>query len=201
MNARDTDFILASASKARREMLEVAGLNFEICPADLDENAVLEKNADQSGSEKAALLAGAKAVHVSQNIPDTLVIGADQILEFEGQILQKAPDRQAALDKLMNLSGRHHKLISAVAAASGGKILWSHYESAELKMRSLSQEELTAYMDIAGPGLTRCVGAYELEGPGVNLFEEIEGDFFTILGLPLLSLLSYLRQHHQISAF
>lgn len=201
MSKGNKQFILASASKTRREMLSNAGMTFDVVPADLDEEGLIGQNAKLAPKDKAILLAEAKARHISKTYPRDLVIGSDQILEFEGGVLQKASNLEAALDKLRRLSGKSHHLISAVAVAKAGEILWSYHESATLHMRSLEEAELENYIELAGDGVYRSVGAYELEGPGLHLFESVKGDFFTILGLPLLSLLCYLRTNHDLTAF
>ena len=143
-------------------------------------------------------LAHEKALQIARNAPDALVIGSDQILESEGRLLNKAANENEARNKLKNLRGKIHHLFSAVAVAKNEKILWSHTGRADLTMHDISDEFLNSYIGKAGAALTRSVGAYELESHGVNLFENIEGDYFTILGMPLLPLLTYLRREQGI---
>lgn len=192
--------ILASASRARQSMLAQAGLSFEIHPADIDETAILRELKGAEPADKAHILAEKKAAYVSQQFPGALVIGSDQILEIGGDILSKASDKNAAREKLKRLRGKTHHLISAVAVCRDEKILWHHTAQARLTMHDFSDEFLENYMAAAGEGLTRAVGAYELEGAGSWLFSSIEGDYFTILGMPLLPFLNYLRENHGFSA-
>lgn len=188
--------ILASQSKARQEMLRAAGLNFEIFPAPIDEAVLMQKLKAEWATAPAVAenLAAEKALSVSRENPKALVIGADQVLECEGRIFSKARDAEDAKEKLRSLRGRSHRLISAVSVAQNGKRLWHTMQDAKLTMHDFGEAFLEDYCKKAGATLTRSVGAYELEGPGVNLFEKIEGDYFTILGLPLLPLLNYLRR-------
>ncbi|MCB1720193.1 MAG: septum formation protein Maf [Alphaproteobacteria bacterium] len=192
--------ILASQSKTRQNMLRAAGLNFETRPANLDEAAIMAgalkdgKNPD----EIATLLAIEKARSVCAQIPGALVIGSDQILECTGKILSKAANKNEAHEKLKSLRGKTHRLISAVCVAQNDKILWKTTQSAELTMYDFDDNFLQQYMECAGEALTRSVGAYELESLGAQLFDKIEGDYFTILGMPLLPLLKYLRENQGI---
>ena len=189
--------ILASASTARRDMLARAGVTFEAVPAEIDERAVQDVlTADESEIEAAdiaELLAEAKAKDVSERHPNAVVIGADQVLEFEDEIMSKAPDIAAARASLKLLRGASHQLHSAVAIAIGGEVEWSMVDSASLTMRKFSDRFLAAYLADEGADVCSSVGAYRLEGRGLQLFERIEGDFFTILGMPLLPLLGQLR--------
>lgn len=186
--------ILASKSVARTSMLEQVGLSFDSIPADIDEDAYKREGLNPQAIAEA--LAKAKALHVSSFHPDVLVIGADQVLECEGELLSKADNAEQAKEKLKMLSGRTHRLISAVSVAHGGEILWSTCDEARLTMHDLDRGMLDVYCEKAGAALTRSVGAYELEATGSWLFEKVEGDFFTVLGMPLLPLLSYLRMTH-----
>lgn len=187
--------ILASQSVARQKMLRAVGLEFEAIPAHLDEDSLTENAIEQNQSprEIALMLAQEKALAISKDNPEALVIGSDQILECDGQMLYKAENAQAALEKLQFLSHKTHYLISAVTVAKDGEILWMHADSAALTMKNLSDEYIQNYCDKAGEALTRSVGAYEIESLGARLFEKVEGDFFTIQGLPLLPLLAYLE--------
>lgn len=188
--------ILASKSSARQNMLRAAGLEFEIRPAEIDESVAQSSNAPPS--EVAQELARAKALHVAAGHPDALVIGSDQILECEGQILTKAANKDEAREKLKTLRGKTHSLISAVTLAKNDEILWQQTGNAFLTMHNFNDDFLESYIERAGEALTRSVGAYELESTGVQLFETIKGDYFTILGMPLLPLLTYLRTQQGI---
>ena len=189
--------ILASGSPYRRKMLEAAGLSFHVVPADVDEAALKRGLAAQSpkpiSAAVADALARAKAQSVSARHPDATVIGADQILALGDDLLDKPGDLAAARVQLERLRGKTHRLISAVVVAEAGKVLWTHVDEAVLTMRPFSREFLDRYLAEADPGLCQIVGAYEIEGPGIQLFERVEGDHFTIIGLPLVPLLAELR--------
>ena len=192
--------ILASQSRARQMLLANAGLKFEAIPADIDERAVEETSGLSTPSEIAALLAREKALAVSRARPGSIVIGADQTLALEKRLFTKPADRAQALAQLGALAGRSHELHSAVAVARDGKIVFETVAVARLTMRRLSEAAIAAYLDEAGEAVvTSSVGAYQLEGLGVHLFERIEGDHFTILGLPLLPLLDFLRSQHLLA--
>lgn len=187
--------ILASGSKARQEMLTRAGLKFKAIPADIDEKALLAALKNKlPPAEIAAALAQEKAKFVTAQNPGAYVVGADQILVFKGKIFSKAATKEEARASLQKLRGQTHHLISAVCVAKDGEILWDFADSAALAMRNFDDDFLDAYCAQAGEALTKTVGAYELEGRGASLFEKTEGDFFTILGLPLLPLLGFLLQ-------
>lgn len=189
--------ILASASRSRREMLQAAGIVFEIEPADLDERAIRETltSSDEGVDplDVAEVLARAKAEAVSGRHPDALVIGSDQVLALENEIFEKPPDVARAREMLKRLRGATHQLHSVVALASGGEADWTWSDTAHLTMRPFSVDFLEDYLVKAGPGILESVGAYRLEEIGVQLFEAIEGDYFTILGMPLVALLGELR--------
>lgn len=193
--------ILASQSKARQNMLHAVGLEFKAIPAHLDEDSLTENAIaqNQSPREIALMLAQEKALAISNDHPDALVIGSDQILECDGQRLYKAENQQAALEKLQFLRHKTHYLISAVTVVKSGEVLWMHADSAALTMKNLDDEYLQNYCDKAGEALTRSVGAYEIESLGARLFEKVEGDFFTIQGLPLLPLLAYLEEQQGLA--
>jgi septum formation protein len=189
--------ILASRSAARKALIAGAGLQFESCPAPIDERE-LAANAPAAGAGAAAVagqLAEAKALAVARDQRSAFVIGADQSLECEGSALHKPADMAAAGDQLRRLRGRTHQLHAGVALARDGKLLWSHVESASLTMRDFTDAELEAVLALEGAAVLGSVGAYRLEGPSIRLFERIAGDYFTILGLPMLPLLAALRQH------
>ena len=174
-------------------LLANAGISFDAVPADIDERAVQENSGLSAPGEIAALLACEKARFVSSKNADRYVIGADQTLALGSRLFSKPAGRAQAADQLRLLAGQTHELHSAVAVARDGKILFSDVSVARMTMRRLGDNEIEAYLDQAGEAVTTSVGAYQLEGLGVHLFERIEGDHFTILGLPLLPLLAFLR--------
>jgi len=185
--------ILASASAARAKLLSGAGLTFDTKPADIDESALKKTQLGVAVKTVAQVLAQAKAGAVSKDMSDSLVIGADQILECEGKVYDKPSDEEGMRSHLSSLRGRDHRLVSAVCIAEAGKIIWNHSGSATLTMRNFDDEYIEYYIKQAGVEAQSSVGGYCLEGVGVQLFERIEGDYFTILGLPLLPLLAFLR--------
>jgi septum formation protein len=185
--------ILASQSRARQMLLANAGVEFKAIPADIDERAIQQSSGVVTPGEVAILLAREKARLVSLSQPGNFVAGADQTLALGEQLFSKPAGRNQAAEQLRALAGRSHELHSAVAVARDGKILFEAVTIATMTMRSLSDVEVAAYLDAAGEAVTSSVGAYQLEGLGIHLFERIEGDHFTILGLPLIPLLGYLR--------
>ncbi len=196
--------ILASTSRARREMLAAAGVAFTVEAADVDEPAIrktlLAAKSAATPPQIADALARAKAEDVSRRHKGSLIIGGDQVLALGTELLTKAKDEAAARATLKKLRGKTHELHSAVALAVDGRVLWTHTGTARLKMRDFSDAFLEEYLTRAGDRIGQSVGAYELEGLGVQLFDKIEGDYFTILGLPLLPLLAELRAHGMIAA-
>ncbi|KZM51203.1 Maf-like protein [Labrenzia sp. OB1] len=187
--------VLASGSSIRAELLKNAGLVIEVDPADVDERAV-EAPLLEAGfppEDLAAILAEAKANDVSSRRHGDLVIGADQILAFEGERRTKPDDMEAARRQLLAFSGKTHELLSAVVISRNGEAIWSHVSTSRLTMRDLTPEFVGRYLAAAGDDVLSSVGAYQLEGIGVQLFEKIDGDYFTILGLPMLPLLDHLR--------
>ena len=185
--------VLASQSRARQLLLANAGIDFEAIPADIDERAAQQSAGLSAPADIAVLLARAKAVAVSIQKPDRYVVGADQTLALGQRLFNKPSGRAEAAEQLRGLAGRTHELNSAVAVAHGGEIVFVHVALARMTVRPLNEVEIEAYLTHAGEAVTSSVGAYQLEGPGVHLFERIEGDYFTILGLPLLPLLAFLR--------
>ena len=185
--------ILASQSHARQALLAGAGIGFEAIPAEIDERAVQRASGLSAPSEIASLLACEKALSVSMRLPERFVVGADQTLALEKRLFSKPTGRAEAAAQLRALAGRTHELHSAVAVARDGKILFEEVTSARMTMRPLGEADIETYLDEAGEAVTSSVGAYQLERLGVHLFERIEGDHFTILGLPLLQLLAFLR--------
>jgi septum formation protein len=185
--------ILASQSRARQALLTNAGISFEAVTAEIDERAVQQASGLSAPGEIASLLAREKALSVSARQPGIFVIGADQTLALGERLFSKPAGRTQAAEQLRTLAGRSHELHSAVAVARDGKILFEAVAIAGMTMRRLGEAEIDVYLDEAGGAVTSSVGAYQLEGLGVHLFERIEGDHFTILGLPLLPLLAFLR--------
>jgi septum formation protein len=188
--------ILASQSAVRKSLLDDAGLAVETIAANIDERAIQQASGLKNPGEIATLLAGEKAQHVSALHPSRYIIGADQTLALGELLFSKPANRDAAADQLAALSGHAHILHSAVHVAREGQSLFSHVSVARMSMRKLTGTQIASYLDQAGAAVTTSVGAYQLEGLGVNLFERIEGDHFTILGLPLLPLLDFLRSQN-----
>ena len=186
--------VLASQSAARLGLLQAAGLMVEARPARVDEGAVKAAGlAEGAGAEEVALaLAGLKAARVRD--ADAVVIGADQMLVCEGRWFDKPPDLAAARAQLGALRGRTHELVTAVVCHRGGAEIWRHLVRPRLRMRDFSDAVLDAYLAHEGDAVLACVGAYRLEGLGVQLFDTVEGEHAAILGLPLLPLLGFLRQ-------
>lgn len=188
--------ILGSASSSRSALLEAAGLEFETDPAGIDERAirkVVTRDRGAAPSDIADVLARAKAETVSERNPGALVIGADQVLACGDELFEKPNSMEDARRTLLILQGKTHQLHASVALAREGRVFWAHIETAHLTMRALSPEDIGRYLGQAGEIVLSSVGAYQLEGLGVHLFEEIKGDYFTILGLPMLALLKQLR--------
>jgi septum formation protein len=195
--------ILASGSRARREMLANAGLALEAVPAvGVDETAIREQlrwgNPFYPAADIAIALARAKAREVSARRPEALVIGADQLLVHDGRLFEKPKNIAEARTHLLELRGRTHELLSGAVLVADGEVVWSDVTHARLRMRAFSGTFLDAYLARAGARVTETVGAYQLEGLGLQLFEAIDGDYFTILGLPLLPLLTELRNRGEI---
>lgn len=187
--------VLASGSRVRQSLLANAGIAFEAVPAAIDERAAEQPlvDAGESPEDISIALASAKALVVSELRPGELIIGADQVLALEGKRLVKPHDIEAARRQLLCLSGKVHALHSAIAGIRSGEILWQNSETAYLTMRQLSPAFIGRYLAEAGPRALESVGAYQLEGRGIQLFDKVEGDYFAILGLPLLPLLRFLR--------
>jgi septum formation protein len=186
--------VLASRSESRRAVLAGAGIPVEVLPADIDERALETQASLNSPSQIALALARAKACAVAAKLPGRLVLGADQTLALEDRLFTKPADLAAARQQLKSLCGRAHELHSAVVVVRDEDILFAHCEIAQLTMREFSDRFLESYLETAGLAVTSSVGGYQVEGVGIQLFERIEGDHFTILGLPLLRLLQYLRR-------
>jgi septum formation protein len=189
----DHPLVLASKSRIRRAILENAGVAVEVSPADIDERAFEVGAASQDPGEVAALLAREKARVVARHMPGRLALGADQTLALGEWRFSKPGDRAAARDQLNALRGQTHELHTAIAFARDGTVLFEHRAVARLTMRMFSDEFREAYLDASGEAVTVSVGGYQVEGVGSQLFDRIEGDHYTILGLSLLPVLDYLR--------
>jgi nucleoside triphosphate pyrophosphatase len=186
--------VLASKSDVRGKILAAAGLRFEIRPSQIDERAVEAEAGVADAAAAARLLARAKADAVAASLPGRLVLGADQTLARGEARFSKPANRAAAAEQLRSLRGRTHELHAALALVRDGEALFSCVATARLTMRDFSDQFLDEYLDMAGRAATVSVGGYQLEGIGIHLFERVEGDYFTILGLPLLPLLAFLRK-------
>ena len=197
------DVVLASETESRRKLLTAAGLAFRIVEPDVDAAAIhdaLKDNGETDPGDVAELLARAKAHEVSARFPGALVIGAEQALSLNGKLLDKPKDPDAARDTLFALRGKTHQLHSAVALAEGGQVTWTYLETAHLTMRPFSSQFLGRYLAAAGGQAHQSVGAYQLDGLGIQLFDRIEGDYFAILGLPLLLLCARLRENRILAS-
>ena len=196
-----TQIILASKSAARRAVLTGAGVPFEVSVAGVDEDAVKNAMLAEGATPRdvADALAELKAIKVSRSKPG-FVIGSDQTLEFEGKLYDKAETVDAAAERLRTMRGKPHKLHSAVVVAKDGAPIWREIVSATLTMRDFSDEFLASYLELEGEEALGSVGCYRLEGPGAQLFSKIEGDYFAILGLPLMGLLDLFRRHGVLAA-
>jgi len=196
-----SDLVLASGSAIRAQILRNAGLAFDVARPSVDEEAVKAglRAEGLSPRDQADALAEVKALSVSRRT-SAFVIGADQMLECDGAVFDKPDGRDGARAHLAALRGRRHRLISAAVLAKDGAIIWRHIETPALTMRALDDGFIEAYLDRVGAAATASVGAYQLEGEGIQLFERIEGDYFSILGLPLLPLIAILRRHGVVPA-
>lgn len=195
-----TRLILASASRVRAALLRQAGLDFHILPADADEAATKRAMEGADPMDIAEALAEIKARAIASSHPGALVIGADQMLICDGELFDKPVDLAEARGHLRRLGGKTHHLCTAAAIVQDGEVLWRHTERPELTMRPLGDDFIDAYLAAVGDDALLSVGAYQLEGRGAQLFERVEGDFFSILGLPLLPLLGFLRHRKFIEA-
>ena len=194
--------VLASGSAIRADLMRAAGVDFAVQPARIDEPAIIASLAAEQAHARdiADTLAEYKARQISVKAPDALVIGADQVLVCEGQIYQKPADLLQTRAQLSDLRGKGHQLLSAVVVYEGGKPVWRTLGRAQLTMRSFSDEFLETYLANEGTDVLETVGCYKLEGAGVTLFSRVDGDYFTVLGLPLLELLEFLRTRKAIPA-
>ncbi|HJW42791.1 MAG TPA: Maf family protein [Rhizomicrobium sp.] len=189
------DFVLASGSASRRRILTEAGITFAAVLADIDEETLKGRYQREgtAASQIAGRLAEAKALAVSAARSGALVLGADQTLLFEGAVVSKCSDLAAARLLLRRLRGHEHLLVGGYVLAHGGEVVWRHRETAHLVMRNFSDAFLDGYLAAEGQGVLSAVGCYKLEGRGMQLFEKVEGDYFSILGLALQPLLAELR--------
>ena len=193
--------ILASQSASRRAMLTAAGVPFEATAAGVDEDAAKASLAGSKPRDLADALAELKAVKVSLRHPGRLVLGSDSVVSLaDGSLLDKPESRDQAADHLARMSGTRHDLWSAAVIAENGRPVWRHVEAARMHVRPLSPGFIRSYLDMEWPAIAGCVGCYRIEGPGAQLFSRIEGSQFTVLGLPLLNVLDYLRTREVIPA-
>jgi len=186
--------VLASRSAVRRTLLEAAGVPVEVRPADIDERSLETGVPSETPAAVAALLARQKALAVAALHPARMVLGADQVLALDAKLFSKPADRAAARAQLRALSGRTHELHAAIAFVRDATVVFEHVGTARLTMRSFSDRFLDAYLEAVGSAATASVGAYHIEGLGIQLFERVEGDYFTVLGLPLMASLDFLRR-------
>ncbi|MBB4075884.1 septum formation protein [Bartonella fuyuanensis] len=189
----ENTLILASLSFYRAQLLKKAGLNFFIEGASFDERVVEKTGKEKTPKELSCFLASAKAKNVSDRFPDAFVIGCDQVLDLEGKVFHKVTNINEAHQRLHELSGKRHSLHSAVTLFRNGQKIWLEAFSAHMSVRFLSSEFIERYLARVGKDVLNSVGVYQIEGEGIHLFEKIDGDFFTIVGLPLLPLLVKLR--------
>lgn len=189
------NIILASTSSIRRKLLDNAGLRHSCRTPEVDERELTSSHPDWTPERTANELAAAKAISISRAEPSSLVIGADQVLSHRGRMVDKPASRDDCRQQLIALRGSSHQLISAVCCASNGEFLWKHTSVATLHMRSFTMKFLDEYLTMVGDDCLTSVGGYKLESAGIQLFDSVDGDYFTILGLPLLPLLGFLRQH------
>lgn len=186
--------VLASSSPFRRMLMSNAGLTFDHQAADIDEREIEAGLSHADPERVAAVLAEAKAKDVAKSRPGSLVIGSDQTMSLGSRIYHKAAGLEEAKANLLSLSGKSHRLNSAVVIVRDGNVLWRHIGHADLTMRQLTPTFIDYYMSRVGPDVLKSVGSYQLEGEGIQLFSKIDGDYFTIVGLPMLALLEKLRE-------
>lgn len=194
--------ILASGSEIRQQLLRKAGVSFEIQKARVDESLVRDSmlTNDASPRDIADALAELKALKISQKNKADLVLGCDQVLDFNGTVLAKPRDKEDARQQLLQMRGQEHRLLSAAVICEGAQPIWRHVGQVRMRMREFTEEFLDGYLERNWPAVSGCVGAYQLESEGVRLFSRVDGDYFSVLGLPLLELLNYLTVRGDLQA-
>jgi septum formation protein len=195
-----SELILASGSAIRRAILSSAGVEFTISKPCVDEDAAKAKNASLTPAKMATFLAAEKAREVSKRFPDCFVLGADQTMELDGNLMDKLPNKNLARQRMLDMKGKPHFLHSGISLFKNGVSIWEHQQTSTLHVRDFSNQFLDTYLETAGDELTASVGAYAYEGFGAQLFSSVEGDYYAVLGLPLIPLLKALREEGVILA-